>query len=97
MQTIEKIVIEDRNGEILQTIVDNQDLETIINTLYGGREVTGTVTSEGHSWCLKMYDSTNSLVFEVFIWKNGTLGFSENKEYYFSQGNYEILKDIIND
>lgn len=95
-KVIKKIVIRDRTDEILQTIIDNQKIKSIISTLYCGCEVTGTVTSEDYLWCLKMYDSADSLVLEVFIWKNGYFGFTKNKEYSFAQGNYDKLNSIIN-
>lgn len=77
-----KIVIKDyRKNSIKRTIMDENEIEKIVNIISRTNEETGTVTSEAHNWNFAMYDTDDKLIFTIYVWKSGYIGFKNEKEY----------------
>lgn len=90
-------VISENNGVTKKIITNKNKIDEIINIISNLEEDTSDITtSEKNNYTLLMYDSNNNLLSRISIWKNGPIGFDENKGYFLNKKyDNNIIKDLI--
>lgn len=77
-------------------IIESEQIEDIISSISTSYKENKPVFSDGANYILKFYNDEKKEIMHIYLWKDGHIGFSSNKEFIIREDNTKKVFEIIN-